>query len=450
MKPRVMIVDDEPSVRAALAQTAELNDMIAVQAVDMRNALRLAQQSLPDTIITDITMPGGDGFALMNALREIDADLPVIMLTGNGDVPMAVRAMGDGAYDFIEKPVSPARLMEVVRRAVERRTLIMENRALKRQIIRDGQSGSTMIFGETTASRDFQDRLLAIAEAEVDVLIEGDTGCGKEEAARAIHQMSDRRAGPFVAVNCGALPPDIALAELFGYDAGAVPGAPPRSGHFEAAQRGIIMLDQIDAMPMEVQLRILRVLQDREIRRIGSPHSIDLDIRVIAISKTDLGKAVAQDGFRSDLYYQLDGARLHVPALRERIADVPHFFAALLDRIAATSARERPSLPADIFARLMAHDWPGNMRELSNVAGRFVQGLGLEIGGKIRSQAVSAAHTSGSLVERIEMFERQTIRDALTEAGGRVAIAADRLGLPRKTLYDKLARHGLRSADFKR
>ncbi len=453
----VLLVDDEAQVRRALAQTMDLADIAVEQAGDARSAIRLIARTgalAPDVpqigaVISDIMMPGMDGFALLAAIREQDPDLPVMLLTGNGDVPMAVRAMNAGAYDFIEKPASPSRMVEVARRAIDKRRLVLENRALKLRINAEADNSPRMIVGDAPAARAFHDRLMAVAQADADVLILGETGTGKEVAALTLHHLSDRARGPFVTVHCGALPPDIATAELFGRDAGAVPGAPSRRGRFEAAEGGIIFLDEIETMPPDIQVRILRVIQAREIERLGSDRPIRLNIRVIAATKTDLRAEVAAGRFRADLFHRLDVARLTIPPLRQRMADVPLLFATFLMHAAQRVGREPPRLTPEISARLAAHDWPGNIRELKNVAERFAQGLGLEIGEDRHVNDPHDAPADLTLAHQVETFEKQVIMKALSATGGRVTEAARILGLPRKTLYDKLSRHSLTSADFR-
>lgn len=445
---RVLLVDDEPEVRAALAQTFLLADLRVEEADGAAAARRALGRAPPGVVVTDLRMPGEDGFALMAAVRAVDPDIPVVILTGHGDVPLAVRAVGEGAYDFIEKPASPARLTDVVRRALDRRRLVLENRALRRQVERPEGLPLTgraerLILGDAPASAAFRERLEAIAAAEADVLIVGETGVGKEGAARALHALSTRRRAPFVTVNCGGLDPETASAELFGLETGAYPGAGPgRPGRFEAADGGVLFLDEVESLPPGLQPGLLRVLAEREVRRTGGSRPIRLDIRVIAAAKADLRGEVAAGRFREDLFYRLDVARLRVPPLRERIGDAPLLFAAFVARAGGDAAAASPG----VAERLLTHDWPGNVRELRNAAERFAQGLDLSIGEASAGEGAQAL----TLAARMEAFERQVIVDALTAAEGRVATAAAALGLPRKTLYDKLTRHDLSSTNFRR
>lgn len=447
---RVLLVDDEAEVRAALAQTLDLADIPVETADSVAAAEAALTRAPPGAIVTDLRMPGADGFALLAAARAIDPEIPIILLTGHGDVPLAVRAMTEGAYDFLEKPASTARLVDVLRRALDRRALVLENRALRRRVdqldgLRLSGRATRLILGDAPASIAFRERLEAVAAAAADVLILGETGSGKEGAARALHALSDRRRGPFVAVNCGALDADTAAAELFGQEAGAYPGARiGRPGRFEAAEGGVLFLDEVESLPLSLQPQLLRALAEREVRRAGAAEPVRIDIRVIAAAKADLKDEVAAGRFREDLFYRLDVARVRAPSLRDRIEDAPLLFSALVEQAGGDAA----AITGDVAARLMAHDWPGNVRELRNVAERFAQGLGLTIGDD--SDPGASGGSARGLAEQVEAFERRVIVDALNTASGRVAAAAEALSLPKKTLYDKLSRYGLTSAEFRR
>ena len=443
---RVLLVDDEAAVRAALSQTLDLAD-IPVEAVGgVAAAMKATLRDRPGVVITDMRMGDGDGFQVLDLVQAEDPDLPVIVLTGHGDVPMAVKAMNGGAYDFIEKPASPGRLIEVVRRALALRALVIENRSLRTKIADLDRAADGLVLGDAPASRAYRDRRNAVAAADADVLVLGETGAGKEGAARAIHALSERKDGPFVAVNCGALPPDIAASELFGHEAGAFTGATTRRvGRFEQADGGVIFLDEIESMPLDLQVRLLRVLQEREVERLGASAATRLDIRVVAATKVDLRAEAAEGRFREDLYYRLDVARITVPPLRERLEDAPLLFATFLDQAEKRRGRSGPAMTPAIAAAVQAHNWPGNVRELKNAAERFAQGLGLVIG-----SAQNAAEVSGkTLTEQMDAYERAIIEQALDAAGGRVAAAAEALGVPRKTLYDKLAKYGLKPEEFR-
>lgn len=444
----VLIVDDEPAIRAALAQTLEL---VGVEAMGTETAADALSQmartkALPGAIFTDLRMPGMDGFGFLEKVREIDADIPVIMLTGHGDVPLAVRAMNAGAYDFLEKPAPAARLAEVAERALEKRRLVLENRDLKRRVadldaLRLTARASRMIVGDAPASRAYRKEIEAIAAGESDVLVIGETGVGKESAARAIHSLSSRRDRPFVAVNCGAMAGEEGAAELFGHQTGAYgKTGPGRPGRFEQAEGGVLFLDELEAAPEPVQVQLLRALEEREVRRIGAAAPVRVDLRIVAAIKADLADAVAAGRLRADLAYRLDVSRVRVPPLRERIADAPLLFEAFVAEAAVEIGAPPPASTPEVYARIAEYDWPGNVRELRNAAQRFAEGRGLGVDGAKEDASQPSAST---LAEMTDAFERRMIVRALDAASGRVAAAATALGLPRKTLYDKIARHGI-------
>ncbi len=445
---RVLLVDDEASLRIALVQTLDLAEIAAEAAASGEEALAMIDAEWPGAVISDMRMPGLSGFDLLERLRAVDPDIPVVFLTGHADVPMAVKAMTLGAYDFLEKPCPPERLVEVARRAAEKRRLVLENRRLRARL-ETAEAGAVAgdILGDSQAARDYRARLARIAQAGLDVLVLGETGAGKELAARALHARSDRAAGPFVAVNCGALPKEIAGSEIFGHEKGAFTGAAARRiGKFEHANGGTIFLDEIESMPLDLQIKLLRVLQERELERLGGNAAIPLDVRVIAATKSDLKAEAAAGRFREDLYYRLDVARLRVPPLRERLEDAPLLFRAFVEAAAARRGTPAPTPePADL-ALLSAHDWPGNVRELKNVAERWAMGLGLQIGAQ---GGEADAAPGGGFSARMEAFERSLLVAALKRHEGRVAAACEALGMPRKTFYDKLARHALRAEDFR-
>lgn len=447
---RILLVDDEADLRAALTQTLDLADIQAEAAPDAAAALARLTPDFPGAVIADMRMPGRSGLDLLVAIRAMDPDLPVVILTGHGDVPMAVQAMNAGAYDFLEKPCPPERLVEVARRAAEKRRLVLENRRLRARL--DSAETGTLeaaILGESAVAAAYRARLERVAQTDLDVLILGETGAGKELAARAIHARSERAKGPFVAVNCGALPAELAGSELFGHEKGAFTGAAVRRiGKFEHANGGVIFLDEIESMPLDLQIKLLRVLQERELERLGGNEAIPLDVRVIAATKPDLKTLAEQGKFREDLYYRLDVARIRTPSLRERLADAPLLFRAFVDAAAARRGAEAPIPDPAELARLASHDWPGNVRELKNVAERYAMGLGLQFGPS-GADLDPEAGPAKSLHAQLEAFERALLVSALKRAGGRVTEACAALDLPRKTFYDKLARHGLKADAFR-
>ncbi len=434
---RVFLVEDDPLVRRGSEQALVLAGIKVQGFGDATAAIDALAHELPAVVVSDVRLPGMDGMALLRALQRHDRELPVLLVTGHGDVSMAVRAMREGAYDFIEKPFASEHLVEVVRRALERRALLNENRRLRDRLAQDG---TTALIGQSPAMQQLRRQVAALAPTDVDVLIHGETGSGKEVVARTLHTLSGRR-GHFVALNCAALPESIVESEIFGHEPGAFTGALKRRiGKIEHAHGGTLFLDEIESMPRAVQLKLLRVLQERELERLGSNDPIAVDCRVVAASKADLKTLAEQGDFRADLYYRLNVVSLDIPPLRKRPGDVPLLMAHYM-RVAA--AHYRVPLPAwsdHDMLRWQQHDWPGNVRELRNVAERIC--LGVDDG---LAQPEPAA---SSLAARVAAFERGVIGDALRVAEGNVAKAADLLQVPRKTLYDKLQRLGVSAGDY--
>lgn len=438
--PSVLFVDDEEHLRIAAAQTFELAEIDCRCVASADDALGFLDRDFGGVLVTDIRMPGTDGIALMQKALQMDADLPIIVVTGHGDVDLAVKCIKDGAYDFLEKPCEPARLIVCVRRALERRRLTLENRAMKEQL-KLPSSVEKRLVGRSAPMVALRKRVTAVASTDADVLITGDTGTGKEVAARTIHRASERAKNPFVHVNCAALPDALIESELFGSEAGAFPGSTrARVGKLEHARGGTLCLDEIDSLPLALQAKLLDVLHNRCVTRLGSNDAIPLDIRVIAISKVRLEQAAAQGVFRPDLLYRLNVVTLDMPDLSERREDIPGLFTILAAEAAARYGRPNPDVPIDTLGDLSAQDWPGNVRELRNAAERFVLGLT-----EAQSGIQDAAPT---LADRMAKHERALISATIMAHGGRLKETYESLGLSRKTLYDKMQKHGLAREDF--
>ncbi|EJC6765060.1 sigma-54-dependent Fis family transcriptional regulator [Vibrio parahaemolyticus] len=435
---QVFFIDDEADLRLAIEQTFELADIEATFFSDAESALLAMKQSdEAGVIVTDICLPGISGMDLLTTLVQRDPNLPVIMITGHGDISMAVNALHQGAYDFIEKPFAPEHLVETVKRAIERRQLTNENEKL-RQSLKASQTLGPRIIGETTSIQTLRETITHIADTDADILLFGETGTGKELIARSLHEQSSRRNNNFVAVNCGAVPENLIESELYGHEKGAFTGADSRRiGKFEFAQGGTLFLDEIESMPIQAQIRLLRVLQERVIERVGSNELLPLDIRVVAATKVDLKRAAEQGTFRQDLYYRLNVVTLDLPPLRERKEDIPALFHHFLLVAASRYGKSSPSLSAQDLAQLMAHDWPGNVRELRNAAERFVLlGKLIQLG-----EPSSIPASTSSLAEQVAEFEKATIENALLENNGSIKQTMEQLNVPRKTLYDKMQRY---------
>ncbi|MAW88730.1 MAG: Fis family transcriptional regulator [Phyllobacteriaceae bacterium] len=442
-EPEILLVDDDDDLRPALVQGLELDGFTVRALSRAEGSLEHVTRNFHGVIVSDIRMPGMDGMALMRRVMEIDPALPVILITGHGDVALAVEAMRDGAYDFIEKPFPVQRLTAVVRRGVEKRRLVLENRLL-RETLDSSTDLEARLVGRNGAIRRLREEIMAVAGTDADVLVLGETGSGKEVVARALHDFSPRSAGNFVAINCGALPAEIIESELFGHEAGAFTGAQKqRIGKLEHANGGTVFLDEIESMPPDLQVKLLRAIEHRAIERLGSNRSIPLDVRFVAATKADLEAEGRAGRFRTDLYYRLNVITLRIPALRARKDDIPLLFAHLAREARARYRRDMPDFTPALEAELIAHDWPGNVRELRNVADRFVLGLWRGFDGR----AEASDMPGGALADRVAAFEKAVIESELDRHGGRMKETYESLGLSRKGLYDKIRRLGIRTAD---
>ena len=443
---QVLLVDDDPYLRKALSQTLDLAGLRVLDLDDARNLTARLPADWPGVVVSDIRMPGIDGLQLLQQLQEHDAELPVLLITGHGDIQLAVQAMRAGAYDFLEKPFPSEALLDSVRRALALRQLVLDNRSL-RLALADRQQLSARLLGQSPAMVRLREQIGALAGTQADVLILGETGAGKEVVARALHDLSSRRDGPFVAINAGALAESVVESELFGHEAGAFTGAQKRRiGKFEFANGGTLFLDEIESMSLDVQVKLLRMLQERVVERLGGNQSISLDIRVIAATKEDLRLSAEQGRFRADLYYRLNVAPLRIPPLRERSEDLLLLFSHFSETAAQRHGLPIRDLRPEQRAQLLRHPWPGNVRELQNTAERFALGLdlGLDESGALAGGTPTAGLTLG---EQVDAFERALIASELARPHSSLRSVAEALGLPRKTLHDKLRKHGLSFAD---
>ncbi|MEZ9132982.1 C4-dicarboxylate ABC transporter [Vibrio breoganii] len=438
------IIDDEPEIRSALKQSFELEGIEAQFYENAELALQALESTLPHVIISDIRLPGLSGLDLLEGLNKQHPELPIILITGHGDISMAVEAMHKGAYDFIEKPFATDRLLDTTKRAIEKRQLTIENQRL-RNSLKASQTLGPRIIGDTSAILNLKETITHIADTSADILIFGETGTGKELVARSLHEQSGRRDNNFVAVNCGAIPENLIESELYGHEKGAFTGAESRRiGKLEHAQNGTLFLDEIESMPMQAQIRLLRVLQERAIERVGSNSLIPIDIRVIAATKVDLKQAAQQGSFREDLYYRLNVVTLELPPLRERKEDIATLFHHFLLVAASRYGKTSQALSSQDLSLLLNHDWPGNVRELRNMAERFV------LLGRLTLENSSTNEKSDlSLAEQVAEFEKYTLEQALTDNHGSIKQTMETLQLARKTLYDKMQRYQLDKDNFK-
>ncbi len=433
----VLIVEDDPHVLLGCQQALALEDIPSQGVASAEAALACIGDDFAGIVVSDIRLPGMDGLELLSQLKARDPSLPVVLITGHGDISMAVGAMRSGAYDFMEKPFSPERLVDVVRRALERRGLAREVSSLRRQLA-ERSSLEGRIIGRSPAMHNLRELIANVADTSANVLIEGETGTGKELVARCLHDFSRRQPQPFVALNCGGLPEQLFESEIFGHEANAFTGAGKRRiGKIEHADQGTLFLDEVESMPIPLQIKLLRVLQERTLERLGSNQSIAVDCRLIAATKADLDALSRQNQFRSDLYYRLNVVTLELPPLRERREDILELFQHFLQMAALRFDREPPELDGQTLSRLMSHDWPGNVRELRNVAERYALGL------PAFKKNGAAAVVSLGFSEAVEAFERNLLTEALQRTAGNLSQASLELGMAKTTLFDKVKKYGL-------
>lgn len=432
---RILLVDDEEEMRRSSAQALELFELDVDTFPSAESVLERVGYGFDGVVVSDIRMPGMDGMTLLQRVREMDPEIPVILLTGHADVQLAVTAMRAGVYDFVEKPFTAQQLAAIIRRALDRRGLVLENRRL-RAVAGKRDDIEARLPGRTQAMVDLRYRLRAIGATDADTLIIGETGVGKEVVARALHDISARADRSFIAINCAALPENLIESELFGHEAGAFPGAlRSRFGKFEHGRGGTILLDEIGSMPFDLQAKFLRVLQERVITRLGSNEPVQLDVRFIATSKVDLEHEVAAGRFRADLFYRLNVATLHVPSLSQRQADIPLLFLQLVREAAARFRRNDVEVSAETVTEIAGRNWPGNVRELRNAADRLVLGLD--------AQLPETPEASRPLAAKVAAYERGVIASALSAHGGSLRPVYEMLGISRKTLYEKMQKYGL-------
>lgn len=439
---RVAVVDDDGDMRAALLQALSIGGFDPVAFSSGAAALAAIDAKFPGVVLTDLRMPGMDGITLFGELTALDPDLPVVVLTGHGDVPTAVDLLQRGAYDFITKPFAAERLLPTVRRALEKRALVMENRRLREE---SGEAGDLGWCGSSTASEWTRAALRQAASGTGPVLIIGDTGTGKSHAAALIHRLSERSRQPLVAVDCGSLPADNAKSILFGHSSGAFPGATmPRTGRVRQAQRGTLVLERVELLPRELQIPLATALDSGGVIPVGSDVPVPLECRVVATSEIDLRAASAGRHFDAALYYRLAGQVVELAPLRERTDDVLPLFHSFVQSAVETSGQPVPAPGPEVWARIRGHDWPGNAHELKSYAELIVAGM------EDWPTNPALADPSGhGLKPALARFEAEQIRLALTETQGDVEAARSLLRLPRKTLYDKMARHGIVAAAFR-
>lgn len=443
---RVILVDDDKDFLDAQVQALELAGFAVQPFLSGTEAIRHITREFDGVIVSDVRMPNMDGLSLFKHVHELDRELPVLLLTGHGDVPMAVQALKDGVYDFLIKPFAVAELIASLGRASQKRELVIENRNLRR-LHASYSNAKTALIGESIVMDSLRQTISQIAEADVDVLITGDGGAGKKTAARSLHSLSHRKARPFVQINCASLSEGNFYAEVFGSapeEAMHQRYAPKRViGQLERAHRGTALFDDVGALSLQQQAALLRVVETRECLPRGADEPRPLDLRIVATSRENLRESVQNGTFRADLFYLLSGVTLHVPPLSERRADIRLLFQHFLFAASARTKRPVPRLTLRAHMYLQRHDWPGNVRELERFAERFALGLEPE------EDSFSVDNPSPGLAERVNQFEAELIQEVLSRYQGDAKRSMDALKLPRKTFYDKLTRHQIRISDYR-
>lgn len=433
---QVALVEDDPPLRDATLQALRLEGAEVVAFPDARAALGWLNADYPGVVVSDVRMPGMDGIAFFAALRDIDPDLPMILTTGHGDIAMAVDAMKNGAADFLTKPYSSADLIRAVRGASDRRALALENRRLRAEA---GRSAGSAIPGTSPAAERLRAVIEGVARSEIDVVLTGPHGTGKSHAAQAIHDLSPRRARPFIAVDAGVLAHEDAELLLFGRDpaAGAVGGGLSRTGLIERANGGTLFIDAIAAASPMVTARLLALVETRQVLPIGASHARRLNLRIIIARLEDGG---AQ---RDPLWHRLGAVQIAFPALNERREDVPEIFRLFVSRHARELDLPAPAIGEAQWSHVLAHDWPGNLHELSGYARAFV--LGLDTVGA-QPQVIAGQRP---LQQIVADFERTVLEDALRQCGGDIPKLQAMLQTPRKTIYDKLTKYDLKPSRYR-
>ncbi|RYZ07820.1 MAG: sigma-54-dependent Fis family transcriptional regulator [Myxococcales bacterium] len=438
----VLVVDDEPSNQTSLAKIFQREGMRVFTADGARSALEVARKHKVQVVLTDLMMPGTNGVELMRALKEVSPDTETVLMTAYGTVETAVQAMREGAYDFVEKPLKRMTIVKSVRKAAERQSLVAENRSLKKEL---KLLTTREIVGQSPALRRVLDVATQAAPSSATVLILGESGTGKELLARYIHGKSSRADGPFVAVNCAAIPESILEAELFGHERGAFTGAvSKREGRFARARGGTLFLDEIGELSPAVQVKILRVLQEGEYEPVGG-HTVRADARIVAATNKDLVAEVEAGRFREDLYYRLNVIAITAPPLRARREDIPLLVDHFLGIYCKKNGRARLTVPPEVLQKLSDYPWPGNVRELENVIERAAvlcrsDGLALSDLPDAVAQAAAAppAAVQFPIGTPLEEVERRLIRDTLAHTAGDKSLAAQLLGISTRTIYRKL------------
>jgi DNA-binding NtrC family response regulator len=449
-KARILIVDDEESTRELFAELLQRWGYDVDQTGDGHGALKIAAESHPDVIVSDLVMPKLDGLALVRALREEQPDTPVVIITGKGTIDAAVEAVREGVFDFVEKPLDPARLKVILQRALEKKETLHEMQVLRRRL---GQVDSGIgLVGNSPPMRRAMELVEKVAPSKASVVITGQSGTGKEMVARAIHQLSPRRDKPFIAINCSAIPATLIESEMFGHERGAFTGADQRRlGAWELADGGTLFLDEVGEIPIELQAKFLRVIEEERLRRLGGKSEIVVDVRVISATNRDLKEEIKTGGFREDLYFRLNVFHIGLAPLKERREDIPVLVQHFIDRFSRDAGKKLQGVSPQAMKLLTDYAWPGNIRELRNTLERAVILCG---GGTIDAEHLPSELAAGGGESAylklpyglpLREIEKEYILATLVRLQKNKARTAQALGISEKTLYNKLYRYSGRT-----
>jgi two-component system C4-dicarboxylate transport response regulator DctD len=458
-KAMVVVIDDDEAARHSIGQMLRLRGYAVELFSSAEAALAWPRLSEAMCLITDVKMPGMDGEQFLDEVRRRSGAPPVIMITGHGDVAMAVRCLKAGAFDFLEKPFDDDVLLAYVTKAVEQTRLMREADDLRRRLtmLSPGEDGSFGMIGRSRLMQDVYEQIEVAARSDAPVLIFGETGVGKELVARAIHHSSGRSQGPFVPVNAGALPEGTLESELFGHARGSFTGAlSEREGKLVSASGGTLLLDEIESIPLRAQVQLLRVLDDGVVVPLGSDKSRRVDIRLICASNVDLAEEVRKGTIREDFYHRIVVLAILVPALRERSEDIPLLVSHFLCQAAERNGIPVPELPAEALEEMLAHSWPGNVRELKNAVERMVLSSHKGVAGAFvpnlhfaSDRLLSLPATPGRLKDEMEAVERSVIETALHENRGEINATYRALGISRRALYERMKKYRLDRGEFR-
>lgn len=454
MKKEIFFCDDDRNITYAIKLIMHQTSFKCSFFNDPVELLKNIEPEWNGIVVTDLTMPKIDGIEVIRRVKLIDEDIPVIVLSGDGEIESVVKALKTGAYDYLEKPLSRDYLIESAKRALEKRGLRLENKILRKKV---SKTSKGTFLGQSSSMLKLKEMLKGIAVSDANVMIIGETGAGKEVAAKFIHENSERTKKTYTAINCGAIPENLMDSELFGHEAGAFTGASKsRIGKIEQTDGGTLFLDEVNSMPMAMQVKLLRVLEERVIEKLGSNKPTSVDIRLVAASQVDLKELVKEGEFREDLYYRLNVIPVKLPSLRNRRDDIPLLFNHFVFEFCTQYNRDLIKVSDELISKLMVRDWPGNVRELRNIAERFVITGTLpdsenDVDSEIEMMSAGGFVAPEDLVlpEKVGAFEKYLIEEELRKNNAVMDATFKSLGIPRKTLYDKMKKYNINRLLYK-